>query len=233
MTAFDIVALLVLLVSGLIGYARGAVREVVTLVAFGAAAFAALAVLRPASALAHHVVHPDWAAAATALLVVFVLVYVGVRVGGGWLARQLHAMKLGPFDRAVGAGFGVVRALVALGLAFLTVQALSQAVPPPRWIVGAASWPLARASGRELAALAPKGAAVREGLDRLFADNVRPSFGLGSNITAADQAAPGVQLGGGASPNATAPRESAAERHRGLQVNLTGAHARHRHEAAP
>ena len=43
MTGFDVFAILAVLVSALIGYARGAVREVVTLCAFGLAAVAAIA----------------------------------------------------------------------------------------------------------------------------------------------------------------------------------------------
>lgn len=248
MTAFDIVALLVVLVSGLIGFARGAVREVVTLVAFGLAAGLAILALPHTAPVLRHVVHPAWAAAAAAVVVVFVLIYVLVRVGGGWVARKLHAINLGGPDRALGAGFGVVRALVALGLFFLVFQAATRDLTPPRWIVGALTWPVARACGHVLDRLAPSGARFRDGMGRTMGQDVKDSFAIGANVTERDEQAPGIQFGGDDSadslknadtpdedaPGAGGRRESKAQeaaRHRGLEVKLTGGHARHHHSA--
>ena len=147
-------------------------------------------------------------------MLVFVLVYVVVRVGGGWVARKLHAINLGGPDRALGAGFGVLRALVALGLFFLVFQVATRDMTPPRWIVGALTWPVARAAGRGLETLAPRGAKLRDGMGRMMSDDVKSSFNLGSNITAGDEQAPGVQFGGGDASlkNAEVPSETARRR---------------------
>ena len=191
MTGFDVFALLAVLVSALIGYARGAVREVVTLCAFGVAGVAAIAALPFLAPLLRHVIHPGWAAAAAAVAVVFILAYVLVRTGGGMLTARLHRSSLRGVDRWGGAGFGVLRGLIFLGLAALLVQATPWPGGAPRWIVGGLTWPVATGSGRTLVALAPVGGGaagrfgrfVHEGVDAGFKPSVDEAVG-------ADPAAP-------------------------------------------
>ena len=73
MTLFDIIALSLLGVSALVGFVRGALREVTTVVAFVIAAFAAVFGLRFAGPLARAALHPAWLGNVTALLVVALL----------------------------------------------------------------------------------------------------------------------------------------------------------------
>ncbi len=242
MTAFDVVAILMVAVSALIGFARGAVREVVTLVAFGAAAVVALLALPFSAPVMRALVHrPPWAGAAAAVLVVFVLVYVLLRVFGGQLARFLHASNLGGPDRALGAGVGVARALVALGGFFLLYDKAMPRDLSPGWITGGATWPVARASGHALEKLAPQGGRLSDGVGRLMRDNVKSGFGA-PDPSARDEDE-GAQLGGGELP---APREvepsarrvsgqaEADAGRRGLQVRLTDErHSRRLHTHAP
>ena len=142
MTGFDVFAILAVLVSALIGYARGAVRELVTLCAFGLAAVAAIAALPYFAPLLRHVIHPGWAAAVAAVLIVFVLAYVLVRTGGGMLTARLHASRLRGVDRWGGAGFGVLRGLIFLGLAGLLISTMPWPGGAPHWITGGLTWPV-------------------------------------------------------------------------------------------
>ncbi len=230
MTAFDVVAILMVAVSALIGFARGAVREVVTLVAFGAAAVIALLALPFTAPVMRAVVHkPAWAGAASAVVVVFVLVYVLLRVFGGQLARFLHASNLGGPDRALGAGVGVARALVALGGFFLLYDKAMPRDLSPGWITGGATWPVARASGHALEKLAPQGGRLSDGVGRLMRDNVKSGFGVPDADTEDDGG--GVQLGGSDGSDAVGeaaptprriPRKADSDdNRRGLQVRLT------------
>ena len=240
MTAFDIVAILIVAVSALIGFARGAVREVVTLVAFGAAAVVALLALPFTAPVMRALVHrPPWAGAAAAVLIVFVLVYVLLRVFGGQLARFLHASNLGGPDRALGAGVGVARALVALGGFFLLYDKAMPRDLSPGWITGGATWPVARASGHALEKLAPQGGRLSDGVGRLMRDNVKSGF-ASSDGSRTDEDAEGAQLGGGEADAAPARRRIPAQadsddKRRGLQVRLTSdgpAHHPRRHAPA-
>jgi membrane protein required for colicin V production len=159
MSLFDLAAGLVLIVSALVGWIRGASREVATVAAIVIAAVVAIAALRFTGPVARHAIATPWIANIAAILVVFVAVYIVLRVLAAALTRQLHQTSgLGGLDRTVGAGFGVARALVLLGLANLTINAI---VPPdrmPGWISGAWLYPVSSVSGQALKAFAPQGA---------------------------------------------------------------------------
>jgi membrane protein required for colicin V production len=158
MSLFDLAAGLVLIVSALVGWIRGASREVATVAAIVIAAVVALAALRFTGPVARHAIATPWIANIVAILIVFVAVYILLRVLAAGLTRQLHQTSLGGLDRTVGAGFGVARALVILGLANLTINAIVPADRMPTWISGAWLYPVSSASGQALKAFAPQGA---------------------------------------------------------------------------
>jgi membrane protein required for colicin V production len=160
-TAFDIIALVVLGGSGAIGFMRGGTREVVTVLAFVLAVVIGVAGLRLSGPVMRHMVHPALLANALAILVVFVVAYALLWLAGRALTRQVRETEaLGGLDRAVGVGFGLLRGLVLLGLFYLLFNAVTPADRAPRWIRSAALYPLTGASGHMLMALAPQGAAM-------------------------------------------------------------------------
>lgn len=172
MTLFDVAALLVLVVSALVGLARGVVRELVSLFAFGLAAMAALFLLPITAPLARHMVHPSWAANAVAVAVIFLVAYVALRVMGSTVSAALHRQStLGAMDRTVGLGFGIVRALVILGVFYLVFSAVPSGFAP-RWVSDGRLFPLARASGRALASIAPRGLQTMGGLSHALKNRV-------------------------------------------------------------
>ena len=195
MTVFDIVFLLVVLVSALVGYARGAIKELVTLFAFLVAALAAVWALPLGGKLFRGFVHPAWAGNATAVLVVFVLVYIALRVAGSLLTRHVHSSRLGGLDRGGGAVFGVGRALVLAGAFFLVFNRITPADLSPKWITGGLTWPLARKSGDVLTVFAPSGMKLADGVTRALGEGVQKGF----NQTDDE----GVELGGSEPSNAT------------------------------
>lgn len=128
----DWTLLAVLLLSVLVGLWRGVVFELLSLAGWVVAWFAAqwfaadlapyLPVGTPGSALNH--------AAA------FTLCFVGALIAWGLLSRLIrmlvHATPLSIPDRALGAGFGLLRGVVLL-LALATVVALTPAAASPGW----------------------------------------------------------------------------------------------------
>lgn len=158
MSKFDYIVLGLLLISAIVGFARGAAREIAAMVALLGAAAATLFGLRAATHVAARVVHPHWLAAGAAAVVVFGVVYLALRLGGAALARRIHGTDvLGALDRTVGLLIGLVRGLVVLGALFLMFNAATPADLQPKWITGARTWPLASDMGRAIEALAPKG----------------------------------------------------------------------------
>lgn len=157
MTLFDIIALAVLGVSALVGVVRGALREITTVVAFIAAAFGAVFALRFVGPMARAALHPAWLGNTAALLIVFIVVYVALRIISGNMVRGLHKTALGAVDRMVGGGFGLLRGLILLGLAYMAIHLAPPATGLPSWITSAKLYPVAAKCAEVIRTVAPKG----------------------------------------------------------------------------
>ncbi|WP_309606018.1 CvpA family protein [Phenylobacterium sp.] len=174
MTLFDLVVLGLLAISGLVGLVRGAVREIAALAALLAAAAIAIFSLHASAPLARRLVHPDWLGTAAALVLVFAVAYVVLRIVGGMIARQVQQTSfVGALDRSVGLVIGLGRGLIVLGALNLMFNAATPDDLKPHWIVGSATWPLAQNMGRMLNALAPKGLDIAGRLKPAFDRAVR------------------------------------------------------------
>lgn len=161
LTQFDFIAGPLLIVSALIGFSRGATKELMTVLAFLFAAILAVFSLRFTAPLGRSLIDPDWAGIGIALLFIFGLAYIALRLLGAGLERRIHETQtMGMLDRAVGTGFGLVRALVLLGGFSLLFNMATPRDTAPRWVTGAMFYPLTEASGRILKAFAPSGFAV-------------------------------------------------------------------------
>lgn len=156
MTLFDIIAIVVVLLSVLAGFSNGAVRETVGLCAFGLAVVGAMLLLPLSGPIARALVHPSWASSAVAVVVAFLLIYIALQVGGRVLTARLRdSGVMGGVDRALGGGIGLARAGVLLGAFYLVYQAATPQDLRPAWIDRAALFPAAAAAGRTLQAVTP------------------------------------------------------------------------------
>lgn len=161
MTVFDLMCLAILAASAALGYVRGGAREVATVIAFVIAALLAVVSLRVTGPIARHAIHIGFLANALAILVVFAVIYAVLRLAGRKLIQRIPGADAGSKpDRIIGAGFGLVRGIVALGVLFLLFTVATPPERTPRWVKHAALYPLSRAAGRVLIALAPEGSAV-------------------------------------------------------------------------
>jgi membrane protein required for colicin V production len=168
-TQFDLLVLILLLISAGVGFARGAVLEVVSLLALVMGAAIAVFALHDTAPWFQRWLHPGWLASGSALLIVFVIIYSIVRAAGAVIARQVQETDLlGALDRSLGLAIGLLRGLLVLGALNLMFIAATPEDLRPHWIVGASTWPLAQDMGRALTALAPRG------LD--LAGRVKPAF---------------------------------------------------------
>jgi len=198
MTLFDLITLLILGVSLIVGLARGAIQEVANVASFVLAVFIAIFALRFTGPIAVKSVHPAWAADAVAVVVVFLAAYLLLRVTAGALTRSVHQTKaLGAIDRLIGGGFGILRGLVLLGVIGLLLSVLLPPERMPAWITSAKSYPLAQGSAVALRALAPRGAALaatlkptlKPTLGKPAGDDQPQSSGVGQNTDSGYDAA--------------------------------------------
>ena len=170
MTQFDFIVLGLLAISAVVGFVRGAAREIAALAALVFASLIAIFGLPLFAPIVRKVVHPDWLGTVAALVLVFGGTYLALRLIGAAVARQIQRTDfLGVLDRSVGLFIGLGRGLLVLGALFLMFNAATPLDLQPRWIVGAKTWPLARSMGSLLKALAP------QGLD--MAGRLAPAFG--------------------------------------------------------
>jgi len=155
MTALDVFVFLLLIGGAAIGFVRGFVHEVISLLAW----VVAIAMLK----LFHtqlwtgidnsfHVSAAAGAVLAFAILFVpsFLLVKLAARQIGGRTRR--HTI-LGPFDRALGGGFGALKGLLGATLFFLLANLATDMVygpqaQRPEWMTKSRTYSLLNASGR-------------------------------------------------------------------------------------
>ncbi len=135
-TGFDAIVLGVIVVSAIMAFARGFLRELATLGAFiaalAAAYYARVFLHSTVAGLLPATVHP---LAADAILVItaFLIVYVTVAWFGQHLSKNIHGGDgIGLFDHIAGLVFGVARGGVALVffVVLLNLALAADRVPP-------------------------------------------------------------------------------------------------------
>jgi len=157
MTALDVFVFLLLIGGAAVGFVRGFVHEVISILAW----IVGIAMLK----LFHtqlwsglestfHTSGAGGAVLAFALLFVpsFLLVKLLARSIGGRTRR--HAV-LGPFDRTLGGGFGMLKGLLGATLFFLLANLATDMVygpqsDRPQWMTKSRTYPLLNASGRAI-----------------------------------------------------------------------------------
>lgn len=175
MTQLDFIVLALLGISAAIGFSRGAVREVFALVALVVAAGVALFGLPVFTPMVRGALGPGWLSTAAALVGVFIVTFVALRLIGAGVARQVQNTQiLGFLDRSLGLLIGLGRGLIVLGALYLAFNAATPQDLRPKWITGARSWPVASNMGRLLEYLTPQGmdlaGRIKPAVDRAVRD---------------------------------------------------------------
>jgi membrane protein required for colicin V production len=124
-TGWDWFILLVFLLSVGIGIVRGMVRTVFALAAW---VIGLLGV--PLASPWLIVVLPEAVPRAVSYVIVFLLLFVSVRMLGSLAARALHGIGLGGADRFLGAALGTARALIIVLLVALGAHLAGQSREP-------------------------------------------------------------------------------------------------------
>jgi membrane protein required for colicin V production len=155
MTALDVFVFLLLIGGGAIGFVRGFVHEVISLLAW----VVAIAMLKLFHTQLWGGIESSFkTSSAAAAVLAFALLFVPSFVIVKLLARSVggrtrrHAM-LGPFDRALGGGFGALKGLLGATLFFLLANLATDMVygpqaDRPQWMTKSRTYPLLNASGR-------------------------------------------------------------------------------------
>lgn len=155
LTGLDILVLLAVGVAGVRGVMRGFIVEATSLAAWIVAIFAVKFLHTPVAAVLEAPVGTQTGAAVLALVLIFGVVFLGVKFAGRAMGKATKNSILGPLDRALGLGFGALKGLIAATVGFLFVSLLLNMTsrsdaPRPDWMTKAQTYPLLRASSEAL-----------------------------------------------------------------------------------
>lgn len=157
MTALDIIVLFLLGGGAVFGFMRGFVQEALSLIAWILIIAAVRVFHSPATAALSEAVGTEGGAAVLAFLAIVIVTYAL----GKWFSKSIGSKSrksvLGPVDRVLGFGFGLVKGLILATLIFLLLvmgyETLFGAKEPrPEWMTKSRTYALLNASGEAMSA---------------------------------------------------------------------------------
>ena len=157
MTALDVFVFLLLIGGAAIGFVRGFVHEVISLLAW----IVAIAVLKLFhTQLWHGLTGTFGSSPAAAAVIAFAILFVPSFLAVKLVARSIggktrRSPVLGPFDRVLGGGFGLLKGLLGATLFFLLANLATDRVYGPQaerpdWMKSSRTYPLLNSSGRAI-----------------------------------------------------------------------------------
>ena len=157
MNGFDIAILLIVAISALLAFARGFVREALSMAAMFIAILAVLWGFPVFREPMRGMIETGWLAVAATVAGIFILVYIAVRVATGRIHEWIHDSEpLGILDRTAGLLFGVARGFALVGVVCLVVTSIAPPSMLPKRFVEAKFYPMVMLTADALKHLAPQ-----------------------------------------------------------------------------
>ncbi len=162
MTLYDLIFFGLLIILGVYGYLTGALRQVVNLLSF----FVAIFISAMARTFLASTFHLDTITSYIAAIILFVVVFIGLRYMGHALADKLHKQKaLGYIDRFLGVAIGVLWTLTILGAFHLIFSLVTPIDRQPHWFRDAKVYPLSVKCAKVIQALIPPSTSAANKMD--------------------------------------------------------------------
>ena len=157
MTGFDIAIMLLVGFGAVTGFARGFVQEVLALAAWGLSLFTIHYLHTPLyEALKPHIGTLS-GASVLAFAILLLVPYGAVKALSRWDGESSRASLLGPIDRVLGFGFGGLKGMIIVVMAFSIVALGYDLVwgrkGRPGWITQARTYPFVNAGSEKLVTL--------------------------------------------------------------------------------
>jgi membrane protein required for colicin V production len=118
MTGLDIIALLVVGVAAVGGFMRGFVQEVLSLAAWILAIAAIHYLHTDLTEVLSNYIGTTTSAAMLAFALLLLIPYAAMKLIAGRLGKASRNSIIGPFDRVLGFGFGAVKGMIVVVIAF-------------------------------------------------------------------------------------------------------------------
>jgi len=154
MTGFDIIVLVIVGVAAVGGFTRGFVQEILSLLAWILAIFAIRFLHTDLSAFLLGYVASPTSAAILAFALLLLIPYAAMKVIAGRFGKVSRASTIGPIDRVLGFGFGALKGVIVVVIAFsLVVLGYDTIWGPkgrPDWIKEARTYPFVNAASEAM-----------------------------------------------------------------------------------
>ena len=155
LTALDIITLLLVGGGLIMGFMRGFVGEILSLLAWVAAIVALKFLQEPVSAGLGGVVGTPAGAAVLSFALIFGVVFIAGKIVARQIGTATRTSVVGPIDRVLGSGFGALKGLIGATLLYLAANLIYDTIygriaPRPEWMSKSRTYPLLHASGRAI-----------------------------------------------------------------------------------
>ncbi|RPF70281.1 CvpA family protein [Aurantiacibacter spongiae] len=154
MTGFDLIVLLVVGVAAVGGFLRGFVQEVLSLAAWVLAILAIRYLHTDLTALILDYMGSPVTAAILAFAMLLLIPYAAMKLIANLAGRQSRKSVLGPIDRVLGFGFGAVKGVIMVVIAFsllaLGYDTIWGARGRPDWISEARTYQFVDAASKAM-----------------------------------------------------------------------------------
>lgn len=156
MTGLDIIVLLAIGGSAVLGFMRGFVTEVLALLVWVVIVLALKLFHSPLAEVLAGPVGTVQGAAVLAFVILAGVTYFGGRLVANSVGSRTRTSFLGPVDRALGLGFGALKGLILVSLAFLMLVLVIDTVrggpaKRPDWVKSSMTYPLLNATSAGIA----------------------------------------------------------------------------------
>ncbi len=156
LSAIDIIVLLSVGGAAVLGFMRGFVTEVLSLMAWLFVVLALRLLHTPLAAFLAAPVGTVQGAAVLAFALIAGITFFGGRLVANAIGSRTRSGLLGPVDRALGIGFGALKGLILVSLGFLLVALVVDTVGGgparrPDWMTQSRTYPLLNATSASIA----------------------------------------------------------------------------------
>lgn len=154
MTGLDIIVLALIVIGAVGGFLRGFVQEILSLLAWILALFAINRLHTPITDWLLRYMDSPSGAAVLAFALLLLIPYAGMKLIARRMGEASRNSLLGPVDRALGIGFGIIKGVIIAVLAFsvlmLGYDTVWGVAGRPGWMTTARSYPFINAAADEL-----------------------------------------------------------------------------------
>lgn len=151
----DILVAVVLLLSAILAFSRGAVREILGVGAWVGAAFATVYGFPHLRPFARELIESQLIADAAAALAIFLIALILLVVASQVIASRIQGSRLGPLDRTLGFIFGLLRGAVLICLAYMLFVWAMKPEDRPTWIAKAKTMPYIEKGAEAIRSVVP------------------------------------------------------------------------------